>query len=125
MLTEEMLREQAGEDVFSQGSAIFHRALVREAKRIQDEQKDEVIYIVSDGERHLVSVSAGQIRCDCGGYPCAHGVAAALTALESGVAQDMEKHRAQLAAPAIFEAVAAMLPETDGIKLSPVLFFHP
>ena len=122
MLTEEMLREQAGEEIFAQGSAIFHRALVREAKRIQDEQKDEVIYIVSDGERHLVSVSAGQIRCDCGGYPCAHGVAAALTALESGVVQDMERHRAQLAAPALFDAVAAMLPETDGIKLAPVLF---
>ena len=122
MLTEEMLREQAGEEIFAQGSAIFHRALVREARRIRDEQKDEVIYIVSDGERHLVSVSAGQIRCDCGGYPCAHGVAAALTALESGVVQDMEKHRAQLAAPALFEAVSAMLPETDGIRLTPALF---
>ena len=122
MLTEEMLREQAGKEIFAQGSALFHRALVRESRRIRDEQKDEVLYTVSGDERHLVSVSAGQIRCDCGEYPCAHGVAAALTALESGVAQDMEKHRAQLAAPALFEAVAGMLPETDGIRLSPALF---
>ena len=122
MLTEEMLREQVGEEVFAQGSAMFHRALVREARRVRDDHKDEVIYIVSGEERHLVSVSAGQIRCDCGGYPCAHGVAAALTALESGVVQEMEKHRAQLAAPALLEAVAAMLPETDGIRLAPSLF---
>ena len=122
MLTEEMLREQVGEEVFAQGSAMFHRALVREARHVRDDHKDEVIYIVSGEERHLVSVSAGQIRCDCGGYPCAHGVAAALTALESGVVQEMEKHRAQLAAPALFEAVAAMLPETDGIRLAPSLF---
>ena len=122
MLTEEMLREQAGEELFAQGSAIFHRALVREVRRVRDEQKDEAIYFVLGEDRHLVSVSAGQIRCDCGGYPCAHGVAAALTALESGVAQDMEKYRAQLAAPALFEAVAGMLPETDGIRLAPSLF---
>ena len=122
MLTEEMLREQAGDEIFAQGSAIFHRALVREAKRVWDEQKDEVLYIVSGDERHLVSVTAGQIRCDCGGYPCCHGIAAALMALESGVAQEMEKRRAQMAAPALFEAVAGMLPETDGIRLSPALF---
>ena len=122
MLTEELLRERVGEDVFAQGSAIFHHALVREARRVRDEQKDEALYLVSGDERHLVSVSAGQIRCDCGAFPCAHGVAAALMALESGVAQEMEKRRAQLAAPALFEAVYTMLPETDGIKLSPALF---
>ncbi|MBR5111511.1 MAG: DEAD/DEAH box helicase [Clostridia bacterium] len=122
MLTEELLRERVGEELYAQGSAIFHRALVREARRIRDEQKDEALYIVSGDDRHLVSVSAGQIRCDCGAYPCAHSVAAALTALESGVAQEMEKHRAQLAAPALFEAVYTMLPETDGIKLIPALF---
>ena len=122
MLTEELLRERVGEELFAQGSAIFHHALVREARRIRDEQKDEALYIVSGDERHLVSVTAGQIRCDCGAYPCAHGVAAALMAVESGVAQEMEKRRAQLAAPALFEAVYTMLPETDGIKLSPALF---
>ena len=122
MLTEEMLRESVGEDLFAQGSAIFHRALVREAKRVRDEQKDEVFYIVSGDERHTVSVSVGQVRCDCGASPCAHGVAAALTALESGVMAEMEKRRAQLAAPALFEAVCSMLPETDGIRLSPALF---
>ncbi|MBR3108106.1 MAG: DEAD/DEAH box helicase [Clostridia bacterium] len=122
MLTEEMLREQAGEEIFARGSAIFHRALVREARRVRDEQRDEAYYIVSGDERHIVVVSAGQIRCDCDCYPCAHSVAAALTALESGVIQDMEKHRAQLAAPALFQAVAGMLPETDGIRLSPALF---
>ena len=93
MLTEEMLREQAGEEIFARGSAIFHRALVREARRVRDEQRDEAYYIVSGDERHIVVVSAGQIRCDCDCYPCAHSVAAALTALESGVIQDMEKDR--------------------------------
>ena len=122
MLTEELLRERAGEDLFAEGSAIFHHALVREARRIRDEQKDETLYIMLGEEKHTVSVSAAQIRCDCGHSPCAHGVAAALLAMESGVIQDMEKHRAQLAAPALFDAVASMLPETDGIKLSPTLF---
>lgn len=122
MLTEELLRERAGEDLFAEGSAIFHHALVREARRIRDEQKDETLYLVLGEEKHTVSVSAAQIRCDCGHSPCAHGVAAALLAMESGVIQDMEKHRAQLAAPALFDAVASMLPETDGIKLSPTLF---
>ena len=118
MLTEEALREQAGDAVYDQGRVLFRRALVKEARR----GKDEILYLVSGEERHTVAVSAGGIRCDCGGYPCAHGVAAALTALESGVLQEMEKRRAQLAVPALFEAVAGMLPESDGIRLSPTLF---
>lgn len=118
MLTEETLREQAGDAIYSQGRSLFRRALVKEVRR----GKDEIVYLVSGDERHSVAVSAGGIRCDCGGYPCAHGVAAALTAMESGVIQEMEKRRAQLAVPALFDAVAGMLPETDGIRLAPTLF---
>ena len=33
MLTEEFLLEQAGKEEFSQGQTLFHRALVREARR--------------------------------------------------------------------------------------------
>lgn len=118
MLTEETLRDIAGEEIYTQGRAIFHRALVREARRA----KDEIVYLVSGEEKHLVSLSLGAIRCDCGQNPCPHGVAAALTALETGVLQEMERRRAQLAVPALFEAVYSMLPETDGIRLSPALF---
>ena len=119
MLTEESLRETAGEEIFAQGRAIFHRTLVREARR----NKDEIIYLVSGEEKHLVSLTAGNMRCDCGKRPCAHAVAAALTALESGAMQELEKRQAQQAVPAIFEAVYSMLPETDGICLSPTLFY--
>ena len=118
MLTEEMLRERAGEDLFAQGRAIFHRALVKEIRR----GKDEAAYVVSGEEKHLVQVSAGAVRCDCGAAVCAHGIAAALTALETGAMQEMEKRLAQQAVPALFEAVAGMLPETDGIQLFPALF---
>ena len=118
MLTEETLRELAGEELFSQGRALFHRALVREARRV----KDEIIYMVSGKEKHLVAINSTSIRCDCGENPCAHGVAAALTALESGAMQEMEKKRAQQAVPALFEAVSGMLPETDGVRLSINLF---
>ena len=118
MLTEEMLREVAGEDLFSQGRSIFHRALVREARR----NEDGILYLVSGEDRHHVSVTLNSIRCDCGAFPCVHGVAAGLTALESGVIQEMEKHRAQQAVPALFEAVSTALPETDGIRLAPALF---
>ena len=118
MLTEETLRDIAGEETYTQGRAIFHRALVRETRRA----KDEIVYLVSGEEKHYVTLSFGAIRCDCGRNPCAHGVAAALTALESGAIQEMERRRAQLAAPALFEAVYSMLPETDGIRLSPALF---
>ena len=118
MLTEETLRDIAGEEIYTQGRAIFHRALVRETRRV----KDEIIYLVSGEEKHYVTLSFGAIRCDCGRNPCAHGVAAALTALESGAVQEMERRRAQLAVPALFEAVYSMLPETDGIRLAPALF---
>ena len=119
MLTEEFLLEQAGKEEFSQGQTLFHRALVREARR----GKEEIIYQVSGNEKHLVRVTAGSLQCDCGHPYCRHAVAAALTALESGLLQDMAKRRALEAAPALFDAVAAMLPESDGILLSPVLFF--
>ena len=118
MLTEEMLREMAGEETFGQGRAIFHRALVREARR----GKDEIIYLVSGEKKHAVTLSAGGFRCDCGKTLCPHGVAAALTALETGAMQELEKRRAQQAVPALFDAVASMLPETDGIRLMPALF---
>ena len=118
MLTEETLRDIAGEEIYTQGRAIFHRALVREVRRV----KDEIIYLVSGEEKHSVTLSVGIIRCDCGQNHCAHGVAAALTALETGAIQEMERRRAQLAVPALFEAVYSMLPETDGIRLSPALF---
>ena len=118
MLTEETLRDIAGEEIYTQGRAIFHRALVREARRA----KDEIVYLVSGEEKHYVTLTYGAVRCDCGQNPCAHGVAAALTALETGAVQEMERKRAQLAVPALFEAVYSMLPETDGIRLSPALF---
>ena len=118
MLTEEMLRETAGEEIYAQGRSIFHRALVRESRR----GKDDILYLVSGEEKHHVILSAGSIRCDCGRHPCPHGVAAALTALESGAMQELEKRRAQQAVPALFDAVSSMLPETDGIRLAPALF---
>ena len=118
MLTEEMLRDNAGEEIYAQGRAIFHRALVREARR----EKDEIIYLVSGEEKHHVALNAATYRCDCGKHPCPHGVAAALTAMESGAMQDLEKRRAQQAVPALFDAVSSMLPETDGIRLAPALF---
>ena len=118
MLTEEFLKERAGEETFSQGRILFRRALVREIRRT----KEEIVYLVSGDERHQVWVTPSAIRCDCGGRLCAHGVAAALTALETGAMQEMEKYRAQQAVPALFETVSAMLPETDGIRLAPSLF---
>lgn len=118
MLTEEFLREQAGNEEYAQGQAIFHRALVREARR----GKEEIIYMVSGEERHLVRVTAGALQCDCGTPYCRHAIAAGLTAMESGILQEMAKKRAQQAVPALFDAVSSMLPESDGILLSPILF---
>ena len=108
MLTADMLREKAGEEEFALGKALFHRALVREARRT----KEEAAYIVSEEDTtHVVRVSASGVRCDCGGRMCRHGVAAELAAIESGVMQEMEKRRAQMAVPALFEAVSSALPE--------------
>ena len=119
MLTADMLREKAGEEEFALGKALFHRALVREARRT----KEEAAYIVSEEDTtHVVRISASGVRCDCGGRMCRHGVAAALAAIESGVMQEMEKRRAQMAVPALFEAVSSALPEADGIQLCPALF---
>ena len=118
MLTEEMLREMAGEEAFAGGRVLFHRALVREAHR----NKDEIVYVVSGEGKQSVSVSAGSVRCTCGNALCAHAVAAALTALESGAMAEMEKRRAQQAVPALFEAVSGALPEMDGVRLAPSLF---
>ncbi len=118
MLTEETLRDIAGEEAYTRGRAIFHRALVRETRRA----KDEIMYLVSGDEKHCVTLSFGSVRCDCGQVHCAHGVAAALYALETGAVQEMERRRAQAAIPALFDAVYSMLPETDDIRLSPTLF---
>ena len=119
MLTEELLREKAGDEAFSQGVAMFRRAQVREIRR----SREEVLYWVMDQGKRQVALTAGQIRCDCGQRGlCAHGVAAAVAAMESGLIQEMEKYRAQQAVPALFGAVAAILPETDGIRLLPILF---
>lgn len=118
MLTEETLREMAGEEAFARGRVLFHRALVREARRI----KDEIIYLVSGEDKQSVTLSAGSVRCGCGGGFCAHCVAAALTAMESGALAELEKRRAQQAVPALFEAVAGALPELDGVRLAPSLF---
>ena len=118
MLTEERLRERAGDEAFRQGQGLFHHALVREARRT----KEETAYLVSGEEKHVVRVTAVGTHCDCGVPCCAHGVAAALMAIESGAMQEMEKRRVQLAVPALFEAVSGMLPESDGIQLCPALF---
>lgn len=119
MLTEEALREKAGEENYLQGRAMFRRAQVREIRR----SREEAVYWVLGGDRHQVQVTASDLRCDCGARGlCAHAAAAAIAALESGLMQDMEKYRAQTAPSALFEAVSSMLPEADGIRLLPVLF---
>ena len=118
MLTEDMLRERAGDGEFAQGQALFRRALVREIRK----SRDEAVYTVSDGARHTVRLTAAAMQCDCGEKNCRHCVAAALTAMESGVTAEMEKRRAQLAAPALFEAVSAIMPEAGGVTLCPALF---
>ena len=118
MLTEETLRGMAGEEAFAKGRVLFHRALVREARRI----RDEIVYLVSGEEKQLVTLTAGSVRCGCGTGMCAHCVAAALTAMESGALAELEKRQAQQAVPALFEAVSGALPEMDGVRLVPSLF---
>lgn len=118
-MTEETLREKAGEETFLLGRAMLRRAQVREIRQ----NRAEALYWVWDNGRHQVQVTPGDVRCGCGGkMPCAHAVAAALAAMESGQMQEMEKYRAQQAVPALFEAVAGMLPQADGIRLLPALF---
>ena len=118
MLTEERLREMAGEEIFARGRALFYRAPVRESRR----GKDEVVYLVSGEEKHLCSVTARGVKCDCGQHPCPHGIAAALAALDSGAMREMEGRLYQQAAPALLDAVIGMLPESDGVRLAPTLF---
>ncbi|MBQ9265151.1 MAG: DEAD/DEAH box helicase [Clostridia bacterium] len=119
MLTEEGLREKAGEDIYAQGRMLYRRALVREIRR----SREDILYWVSGEEKHQVHVSPSAIRCDCGARGlCAHGTAAAIAAIDTGLMQEMEKYRSQQAVPALFDAVSAMLPEADGIRLLPALF---
>ena len=118
MLTQERLRERVGEEMYAQGRVLFYRAPVRESRR----GRDEILYLVSGEEKHLVSVTARGVRCDCGANPCPHGVAAALAAMDSGALAEMEKRLEMQAVPALFEAVSGMLPESDGIRLLPALF---
>lgn len=119
MLSEEMLLRQAGEEALQQGRYLFNRMLVRETKR----GKEECIYLVSDaGKLMNVHVSATTARCECGPSFCAHCVAAALLAQESGAMGEMDRIRRETAIPALFDAVAQMLPETGNIRLLPVVF---
>ena len=118
MITEESLQRKAGDEAFQEGQQLYRRALVREARR----SREECVYTVSGPEQHTVRMTAGSVKCDCGARFCCHSVAALLSAMESGVIREMENYRAQLAAPALFEAVSGMLPQSDGITLLPALF---
>lgn len=118
MITEESLQRKAGDEAFQEGQRLYRRALVREARRT----REECVYTVSGPEQHTVRMTAGSVKCDCGERFCCHSVAALLSAMESGVIREMENYRAQLAAPALFEAVSGMLPQSDGVTLLPALF---
>ena len=118
MINEDILREKAGEEAYAQGRTLFRRALVREIRH----SREELLCLVFGEEKHQVRVTASSVQCDCGKHFCAHAVAAALMAAESGLMQEMEKYRAQQAVPALFEAVSSMLPESDGIRMMPALF---
>ena len=119
MFNEEMLLRLAGADALQQGRCLFSRALVREARK----GKEESAYIVSDGGKLLnVRLSASNARCECGVPFCAHCVAAALLAQESGAMTEMDRVRRERAIPALFDAVAQMLPESSTIRMMPVVF---
>lgn len=119
MLSEEMLLRLAGADALQQGRTLFSRMLVREVKK----GKEESAYIVSDGGKLLnVRVSASNARCECGKGFCAHCVAAVLLSQESGAMTEMDRVRREQAIPALFDAVAQMLPESGNIRMLPVLF---
>ncbi|MBQ9943382.1 MAG: hypothetical protein IJO67_03365, partial [Clostridia bacterium] len=119
MLSEEMLLRLAGADALQQGRTLFTRMLVREVKK----GKEESAYLVSDEGKLLnVRVSASNARCECGKGFCAHCVAAALLAQESGAMTEMDRVRREQAIPALFDAVAQMLPESGNIRMLPVLF---
>ena len=118
MFNVELLRSRAGEAEFTAGQALMRRMLAREVRR----SREECMYLVVGEGRHQVKVTSDGAQCDCGQRHCRHGVAAVLTAVESGAMQEMESYRAYLSAPALMDAVAGMLPESDGVKLVPVLF---
>ena len=118
MFNVELLRSRAGEAEFTAGQALMRRMLAREVRR----SREECTYLVVGEGRHQVKVTSDGAQCDCGQRHCRHGVAAVLTAVESGAMQEMESYRAYLSAPALMDAVAGMLPESDGVKLVPVLF---
>lgn len=118
MLNVETLRNLAGEKEFFAGQTLMRRMLARESRRT----REECVYLVAGESRHQVKVTADGACCDCGQEYCRHAVAAMLMALESGAMQEMENYRAFLSAPALMDAVAGMLPESDGVKLVPVLF---
>lgn len=118
MYNVELLRSLAGEKEFFAGQTLMRRMLAREVRR----HREECTYLVVGDSRHQVKVTSDGAQCDCGQKHCRHGVAAILTAMESGAMQEMESYRAYLSAPALMDAVAGMLPESDGVKLVPVLF---
>lgn len=119
MLNEEMLLRLAGAEALQQGRTLFSRMLVRETKK----GKEESAYLVSDEGKLLnVRITASSARCECGKSYCAHCVAAALLAQESGAMTEMDRIRRVKAIPALFDAVAQMLPESGNIRMMPVLF---
>lgn len=119
MLNEEMLMRLASPEALQQGRTLFSRAQVREVKK----GKEESLYIVSDDGKLLnVRLSASNAHCECGLSFCAHCVSAVLLSVESGTMTEMERIRREQAIPALFDAVAQMLPESGNIRMLPVLF---
>ncbi len=117
MLTNETLREEAGEKEFSAGALLYRRAMIRETMRSGEETR----YTALDGNRYQVSVTPQGAQCLCGVPWCRHCVAAVLAANNSGASVEMERHLMRASAPALLDAVTGLLPISDAMLLRPVL----
>ena len=120
MLTNNALREEAGEKEFAAGALLLRRTMIRETARSGEETR----YTALDGGRYTVSVTPGGAKCECGVKWCRHCVAAVLAANASGAALEMERRLMRASAPALLDAVAGLLPVSDAMTLRPVLLIR-
>ncbi len=120
MLTNEVLREEAGEKEYAAGALLYRRAMIRESARGEEETR----YTAADGTRYQVTVTPQGARCQCGVAWCRHCVAAVLAANHSGASLEMERHLMRASAPALLDAVSGFLPVSDAMVLRPVLLIR-
>ena len=114
MIDPELIRKEAGSEIYEQGMALVSGGMLREVQR----DRSGVTYLCTDaGKRCRVTLDENGVTCTCGTPGiCVHAAAGVICAQESGALDEMEQYRAMLNAPLFFDAAGGVLADRQDVK---------